>query len=75
MTLADLKPGSTAIVASLANSDADLSRLRELGILPGNEIKLVRFAPLGDPIEIAVGGSRLSVRRRDAELIEIHSLL
>ncbi len=72
MNLADLKPGSTAIVASLASHGADLYRLREMGVLPGSEVKLVRFAPLGDPLEIALGGTRLSLRRQEAELIEIH---
>jgi ferrous iron transport protein A len=50
---------------------ASLTRLREMGVVPGTTIQLVRRAPLGDPIEISLRGSLLSLRRSEAELIEV----
>ncbi len=52
----------------------ELSRLREMGLLPGTEVELVRYAPLGDPVEISLGGSLLSLRRREACLIGVRPL-
>jgi Fe2+ transport system protein FeoA len=46
----------------------------ELGVLEGEEVEVVAYAPLGDPIEIRLGDSRLSLRRREAAGIEIHTL-
>ena len=69
--LASLSPGTKAKVHSLASSNASMARLRELGILPGTRIQLLRVAPLGDPIEISVRGSLLSLRKQEAELIDV----
>jgi ferrous iron transport protein A len=51
-----------------------VQRLSELGVLEGEEIEVVGFAPLGDPIEVRLGTARLTLRRRDAAGIEIHEL-
>jgi Fe2+ transport system protein FeoA len=50
---------------------AALPRLREMGLVPGTRLTLVRRAPLGDPIEISLRGSLLSLRRSEADFIEI----
>mgnify|MGYP003383475489 CR=1 FL=1 len=46
-------------------------RLRELGLVPGTKIRLVRRAPFGDPIEVAVRGSRLAMRQSEAKHIRV----
>jgi Fe2+ transport system protein FeoA len=48
-----------------------MARLREMGLIEGTRVQVVRRAPLGDPIEIGVRGSMLSVRRVEAERIEV----
>lgn len=70
-TLADLEPGEQAVIRDFASSDDSFIRFRELGMLPGTPISLVRRAPLGDPLELSVRGSLLSVREHEAKLIEI----
>jgi ferrous iron transport protein A len=69
--LSDLPTGSRAVIAALPSGVAALTRLREMGVVPGTTIQLVRRAPLGDPIEISLRGSLLSLRRSEAELIEV----
>lgn len=70
-TLVDLEPGDKAVISQFTSSDDGFIRFRELGMLPGTPISLVRRAPLGDPLEISVRGSLLSVRAHEAKLIEI----
>ncbi len=72
--LSDLPQGATVTVVSMPSSDSSMMRLRELGLLPGTRIQLVRRAPLGDPMEISVRGSLLSLRRREADLIEVREV-
>jgi len=50
------------------------ARLMEMGLTPGANVQLIRFAPLGDPIEIEVRGYRLSLRKREAEGIRVACL-
>ena len=51
-----------------------VQRLMEMGVLEGDEVELLAVAPLGDPIELRLGDSRLSVRRADAARVEVESL-
>nr|BCW99992.1 MAG: hypothetical protein KatS3mg041_0039 [Bacteroidota bacterium] len=67
--LARLVPGTRAIVRHLRPEAP--GRLREMGLLEGTEVYVVRFAPLGDPMEIRVRGYYLSLRRREAEAVEV----
>ena len=69
--LSELPTGQSAVIVSLPHGVAGLTRLREMGVLPGTKIQLIRRAPLGDPLEISVRGSLLSLRQQEAELIEI----
>lgn len=71
MTLNELKPGQRAIVAGWRSGVAP-GRLMEMGLLQGTEIEIVRFAPLGDPIDIKLRGYHLSLRRAEAEQIEVN---
>jgi Fe2+ transport system protein FeoA len=65
-TLDTLKAGDEVKILELRGDEEATSRLMELGLLPGTQIKVVRFAPLGDPIEVVVRGYHLSLRRGEA---------
>jgi ferrous iron transport protein A len=65
-TLADLRPGATAEVLSLAGEPGLVQRLYEFGLLEGETVEVVALAPLGDPIEIRLGNTRLSLRKSEA---------
>ncbi len=67
--LTDLAVGSKAVVAELKVTPEHKPRLMEMGILVGTSVELVRFAPMGDPVEIKVRGYHLSLRRSDAALV------
>ena len=69
--LSDLEQETSAVIASIPSGDTSMTRLRELGLLPGTTIKIIRRAPLGDPIEISVRGSLISLRANEAKLIEM----
>ncbi len=61
--------GQTATVAEIKVSPATRPRLMEMGLLVGTPVELVRFAPLGDPVEIKVRGYNLTLRKHEAEQI------
>ncbi|MBX7105044.1 MAG: ferrous iron transport protein A [Gemmataceae bacterium] len=66
MTLAELTPGRRGRIASVTGEPALVQRLYELGLCDGDEVEVLAVAPLGDPIEVRCGGSRLSLRKSDA---------
>ncbi len=70
-TLNDVKIGGTARVVKLHGEGALRRRIMDMGITRGVEVRVRKVAPLGDPIEIHVRGYELSLRRADAEMIEI----
>lgn len=70
--LSSLTIGATAKVAAINVPPADKARLMEMGLLVGTPVELVRFAPLGDPLEIKVRGYNLTLRKHEAELILVH---
>lgn len=67
--LTALSLGETATVAQINVPPEHRGRLLEMGLLLGTKVQLVRFAPLGDPVELKVRGYHLTLRRHDAELI------
>lgn len=69
--LADLKVGSRGRVSQIEGDDDVSLRLLEMGLTPGVEFTLIGKAPLGDPLEIAVRGYRLSVRKSEAQRVEV----
>ena len=71
MTLRDLKPGQNAVVKKLAGEGAVKRRIMDMGLTKGAEIFVRKVAPLGDPLELTVRGYELSVRKADAEMIEV----
>lgn len=71
LTLRDVKIGETATVVKLHGEGAIKRRIMDMGITKGVVIKVVKVAPLGDPLEINVRGYELSLRKADADLIEV----
>lgn len=69
MKLSELPVGSSATVRELPKSGTSAIRLREMGLLAGTKLSLVRIAPLGDPIEIKLRGYHLTLRKTEAEHI------
>src|SRR5262245_10640661 len=67
--LSGFRPGERGVVRRVAGSSPIRQRLLELGVTPGAALEVIRFAPLGDPIEVRVRGYHLSLRRREAEAI------
>ncbi|MBQ2974492.1 MAG: ferrous iron transport protein A [Clostridia bacterium] len=70
-TLRDVKIGKTAKVVKLHGEGALKRRIMDMGITKGVEVFVRKVAPLGDPLEISVRGYELSIRKGDAEMIEV----
>ncbi len=71
MTLKEAKVGQTVTVAKLSGEGAVKRRIMDMGITKGAEIYIRKVAPLGDPIEVTVRGYELSLRKADAEMVEV----
>ena len=70
-TLADLKPGESAVVAAVGGADALHRRLLDMGLTPGVRVLLQKTAPMGDPLEIHLRGYALTLQLKDARNIGI----
>ena len=70
-TLKETKPDETVRVLKIGGEGPVKRRIMEMGVTKGVEIYIRKVAPLGDPIEITVRGYELSLRKADAELIEV----
>lgn len=70
-TLKEVKVGENAKVKKLHGEGAVKRRIMDMGITKGTEVHIRKVAPLGDPIEINVRGYELSLRKADAEMIEV----
>ena len=73
-TLDQLRVGQRAKIQSLQGSDGLAQRLLEMGLLEGEEVEVVGFAPLGDPMEIRLPDYRLSLRRTEAARVAVSLL-
>ena len=71
MTLAELKIGQTATILSVGGEGGLRQHFLDMGVLPGVPITLVKYAPMGDPMELRVHGYELTLRRADARKIEV----
>ncbi len=69
--LADLKPGDEATIQDIDHSIEGQDRLREMGLNNGVVLRVIKFAPLGDPMEIKVRGYYLSIRKATARRIRV----
>ena len=71
MTLREVPPGSTVKVTKLTGEGPVKRRIMDMGITKGVDIFVRKVAPLGDPVEVTVRGYELSLRKADAEMIEV----
>lgn len=71
MTLDKIPLGSTVRIVSLESSDSVTLRLMEMGMVPGSAVRVVKSAPLGDPIQICVRNYHLVLRRNEARTITV----
>lgn len=71
MTLRNAKVGQTVTVARLGGQGALRRRIMDMGITKGTPVYIRKVAPLGDPVEVTVRGYELSIRKGDAENIEV----
>ncbi|HPF86968.1 MAG TPA: FeoA family protein [Candidatus Limiplasma sp.] len=70
-TLRDVNVGQSAVIAKLHGEGALKRRIMDMGLTKGTEVYVRKVAPLGDPMELTVRGYELSVRKGDAEKIEV----
>lgn len=70
-TLRQAKVGDTVKVKRLHGEGAVKRRIMDMGITKGVDVKIRKVAPLGDPVEVTVRGYELSLRKADAEMIEV----
>ena len=71
MTLRDANVGTTVIVSKIEGEGAYKRRIMDMGITKGCEIYIRKVAPLGDPVEITIRGYELSLRKQDAQCVQV----
>ncbi|HOC34570.1 MAG TPA: ferrous iron transport protein A [Ruminococcus flavefaciens] len=71
MTLREVKIGDTVTVKKLTGEGAVKRRIMDMGLTKGVKVTVRKVAPLGDPIEVTVRGYELSIRKGDAEMVEV----
>lgn len=69
--LSQMSVGQKGVVYDFACEDEDSERVEEMGLTPGELIEVVRYAPMGDPIEIKIRGYFLSLRKEEADLVQV----
>ncbi len=73
MTLADLKPGQSGKIIKIQVAGALKRRLMDMGIISGTQVRVEKIAPLGDPIEVHIKSYQLSLRKGEADKIEVEA--
>jgi len=73
LKLSELAVGTSAIVREFPKQGSAFLRLREMGLMPGTALTLIRTAPLGDPLEVKVRGYNLTLRKSEAEHILVEA--
>ncbi len=71
MTLKELEIGKSAVIKTVGGEGALRQHFLDMGVIPGAKVKIIRFAPMGDPMELMIHGYELTLRLDDAEKIEI----
>lgn len=71
MTLAELKPGQTGRIKQIGALGPMKRRLMDMGVVPGEEVRVEKVAPLGDPIEVRIKSYNLSLRKKEANEIQV----
>ena len=71
MTLKELGIGESAIITAVGGEGALRQHFLDMGVIPGTEVTVIKYAPLGDPVELKIHGYQLTLRVNDAAKIEI----
>lgn len=71
MSLDMLKPGQGGVISAVGGEGALRRRLLDMGLTPGTQVMVKKMAPMGDPIELALRGYLLSIRKEDAAKIQL----
>ena len=71
MTLKELGVGQSASIITVGGTGALRQHLLDMGVIPGAEVKVLKYAPLGDPVEVQIHGYSLTLRLNDADQIEV----
>ena len=74
MTLAELEQNIQTHITGFTEEGEAFGRLHRMGVIPGATVTVLRTAPLGDPIQVRVEGTLLSIRKRDARQIQVESV-
>lgn len=74
MTLTEVEPGKEYKVVKLQDTGATRRRIMDMGITKGTPIKILKVAPLGDPVDLTVRGYHLSLRKDDLNKIEVEAV-
>ena len=74
MTLKELQIGKSARIKSVGGSGVLRQHFLDMGVIPGAEVTLIKYAPMGDPMEFQIHGYELTLRLSDAKLIEIEEI-
>ncbi|MGN0248330.1 MAG: ferrous iron transport protein A, partial [Lachnospiraceae bacterium] len=74
MTLKELKIGQPAIIDQVGGNGALRQHFLDMGVLPGAELKIEKYAPMGDPMEVRIHGYELTLRLDEAGQIEVHEI-
>ena len=74
MTLKDIKIGKSAVVTAVGGEGALRQHFLDMGVIPGAEVTVVKYAPMGDPIELRIHGYELTLRLADAAKIEVKAI-
>ncbi len=75
MTLAHLTPGRTGRIVKIGAAGPLKRRLMDMGIVPGAEVRVEKVAPLGDPLEVCIKNYYLSLRKGEADKIDVEEIL
>ena len=74
MTLKDIKIGKSAVVTAVGGEGALRQHFLDMGVIPGAEVTVVKYAPMGDPMELRIHGYELTLRLADAAKIEVKAI-
>lgn len=73
MRLSECRPGTVAVISKVYGNGRLVQRLMEMGVVAGTPVRVIRFAPLGDPMEIELHGYSLSLRKLEASSVEVQA--
>ena len=75
MTLQELKPGESGIIKKVGGTGALRQHFLDMGVIPGTEVTVIKFAPMGDPVELRIHGYELTLRLDDADKIDVQTFI